>query len=271
MNADQILRNLDLSEYEIKCYLALAQLRSGTVSAIARQSGVPRNKAYEVLAHLQTKGLVIEQPTKPLKFSLLSLEKLKELVLEKQKALQVLEQETDALMSQLSKHDLEPQQESVWIIQGQKNIVQKIAFEMKKVKKESVSCVRSLVDDATNLRNTKEAIERGVRVKMIVALTPHNLEKLKKWKKLGVEFRVYDEHKFGPHGTRFSVFDQRACRLTIGKPEVRTPEEYVTIWSESPSLVNLFRRQFYTMWGQCKPLEKVLRKKHLSSCSFFVL
>ncbi len=265
MNAEQILRTLDFSEYEIKCYLALARLKLGTVSDIARQSGIPRNKAYEILEHLETKGFVIEQPTKPRKFSLLGLEKLKELVLEKQKSLHILEQETDALISQLSQHDPEPVQENVWIIQGQKNIVQKIAFEMKKVKKESVSCVRSLVDDATSLRNTREAIERGVRVKMIVAFTPHNLEKLKKWQRLGVEFRVYDEHKFGPHGTRFSVFDQRACRLTIGKPEVKTPEEYLTIWSESPSLVNLFRRQFHSMWVQCTPLDSVLKKSKMQS------
>jgi sugar-specific transcriptional regulator TrmB len=260
MEAEALLRKLGFNDYELKTYLALVKLKTATASQVAKESNVPRNKTYEVLERLSEKGFLMEIPATPKKFKILSLDKLKEVVADKKKELNDLEKDTEQIIEKLNKKTYDDFQDMVWIIKGQKNIVQKIAFETKNLKKEALSVFRSSTSYSTSLRTAKEAIDRGVKIKFIGAVNKNNLHKIKQWIKVGVEVRVYDEKKFGPHGTRFSIFDDRACRLTIGKPEVKSPEDYITIWAESPSLVNMFRRQFYHMWDQCVPVEEVLKK-----------
>lgn len=51
------LLNFGLSEKEIKIYLALLELETASVSAVARHSGVNRSSAYVVLERLMEKGL----------------------------------------------------------------------------------------------------------------------------------------------------------------------------------------------------------------------
>lgn len=52
------LRELGLGDYEAKLYLALVKRHPATGYEIARSSGVPTSKVYEVLARLQEKDLV---------------------------------------------------------------------------------------------------------------------------------------------------------------------------------------------------------------------
>ena len=131
--------------------------------------------------------------------------------------------------------------------------------EWKKKVKTSVKSVlmyevsTSSIDYWTSFRNTKQAISRDVRVKFIGSFNEKNNKIVKRWLSAGAEYRIYDEKKFGPQGIRFGTFDDKSCRLTIGKPDIQKPEDYITIWSESPSFVNLLKRQFYFMWEQCKP------------------
>ena len=133
----------------------------------------------------------------------------------------------------------------------------KIGYQTKATKHEALSCFRSSVDRATNYRAIKDAIGRGVKVKFIAEYNRKNKHKIQQLLQLGVEVRKYDEQKFGKHGTRFNVFDEKISRITIGKPEITNSEEYITIWAESQSLANLLRRQFYSMWEGCPLIKRI--------------
>jgi sugar-specific transcriptional regulator TrmB len=52
------LRDIGLGEYEAKLYLALVRRHPATGYELARSSGVPSSKVYEVLARLQDKDIV---------------------------------------------------------------------------------------------------------------------------------------------------------------------------------------------------------------------
>ena len=52
------LREIGLGDYEAKLYVALVKRHPATGYELARASGVPSSKVYEVLARLQDKGLV---------------------------------------------------------------------------------------------------------------------------------------------------------------------------------------------------------------------
>lgn len=53
------LKNLNFTEYEVKAYLALLEASPLTGYAVAKNSGVPRSKIYEVLDILATRGDIL--------------------------------------------------------------------------------------------------------------------------------------------------------------------------------------------------------------------
>src|SRR5689334_10154640 len=53
------LREIGLGDYEAKLYLALVKRHPATGYELARSSGVPSSKVYEVLARLQEKDIVV--------------------------------------------------------------------------------------------------------------------------------------------------------------------------------------------------------------------
>lgn len=55
---EDVLRQIGLTESEIKVYLALLQLKDASRSAIVAESGIAGSKIYDVLERLQKKGLV---------------------------------------------------------------------------------------------------------------------------------------------------------------------------------------------------------------------
>ena len=54
----QILREIGLSEGEIKVYLALLKLGVAKKTELAKQAGVSSSKVYEICSRLQNKGVV---------------------------------------------------------------------------------------------------------------------------------------------------------------------------------------------------------------------
>ncbi|WP_239000735.1 TrmB family transcriptional regulator [Jiangella asiatica] len=56
------LVDLGLTRYEARAYLALIGRRDGTPAEIARMASIPRQRAYDVLASLSERGLVLPVP-----------------------------------------------------------------------------------------------------------------------------------------------------------------------------------------------------------------
>lgn len=258
MDKNKIFKELGFNEYETKIYLTLNKLKSATATQISQNSTVPRNKVYEVIDIMIKKGFIMELPIKPKQYKITSLDKLNELIEEKKQNVNILDSLTKNLIDNLKKENFQGKpDEKVWLIKGQKNIVEKIAYEMNNVQEESLSMFRNNAAIGSSYRNTKKAMEKGVKIKIIGCLNDKkSLEKLKPYLDLGIEFRIYNEEKFGDFGTRFTIFDKKKCRITIGKPEVEKKEDYITMWIESPSLVNLMRILFLMIWEQCEPIDK---------------
>jgi len=99
------------------------------------------------------------------------------------------------------------------------------------------------------LRQMQNAIKRGVDVKFIGVVNKENIKKVKEWKKIGCKIKAYNK-RFGNYPLRFSIFDEKYARITIGKPEIQNPEDYITIWTDSKALVRMLRNQFMLMWKE---------------------
>ncbi len=63
------IKQLGFSDYETKCYLALCERSSMSVSEISKLAEIPRSNAYEALEKLLMKGMVVSIPGKNKKFA----------------------------------------------------------------------------------------------------------------------------------------------------------------------------------------------------------
>jgi len=70
-NADFVsqLTRLGLTSYEAKAYLTLIRRDSFTAAQVARQSGLPRQRIYDVLGSLVQKGLAVARPGNVVKYA----------------------------------------------------------------------------------------------------------------------------------------------------------------------------------------------------------
>ncbi len=75
------LAQLGLTSYEAKAYLTLIRRESFTAAQVARQSGLPRQRIYDVLASLVEKGLAVARPGNVVKYSATPPESAVELML----------------------------------------------------------------------------------------------------------------------------------------------------------------------------------------------
>lgn len=203
----------------------------------------------------------MELPVKPKKYRVASLDKLSDVVESEEKKVLDLKRETLDLIEHLKEESLYGKSsEKVWIIKGQNNIVNKITYEMNNLQEEGLSMFRNNAAIGSTYRNTKNAVDRGVKFKMIGCVNEKSLAKIKPYLDMGIEFRVYNEKLLGPFGTRFTIFDGKKCRITIGKPEVLESSDYTTVWIESPSLVRMMRIMYMTIWNQCEKIEDYCRR-----------
>src|SRR5438046_4811756 len=63
------LTQLGLTTYEAKAYVALLGRDSFTAAQVARQSGLPRQRIYDVLGSLVQKGLAVARPGNVVKYA----------------------------------------------------------------------------------------------------------------------------------------------------------------------------------------------------------
>jgi len=100
---------------------------------------------------------------------------------------------------------------------------------------------------------TSKAVKRGVDVRLIGIINNETWRRVKEYKKVGCKIAKYNG-KFGEYPLRFSIFDGKEARITIGKPEIKERKDYITIWTDSKPLVALLRNQFLEMWRECEKI-----------------
>ncbi|WP_256545201.1 TrmB family transcriptional regulator [Halobellus inordinatus] len=120
--ANELLQQLGLKEYEAKSFVALARRQRGTAKDISETSEVPRTRVYDAIRVLESKGLVETQHSNPQIFRAVSIDE----------AINTLQSEyaerTESLRSALT--GLEPTDEGdsteatheVWSISGDQGI-----------------------------------------------------------------------------------------------------------------------------------------------------
>ena len=155
------LKNLGFTEYEAKAYLALLEESPVTGYAVAKNSGVPRSKIYEVLDGLVARGDVIVSPGEPPLYQALS---AKELIQKKRRQTdEQLKKAEDELNSlDRTKRDTE----NIWNISGYEAIIGRLLDCISRAQNHILLEIWS-EDYASVSESLQNAAKRGVRIIII--------------------------------------------------------------------------------------------------------
>jgi sugar-specific transcriptional regulator TrmB len=251
MNNIDLLKNLGFTEYEARIYVVLSELGPSNAKELSNYSKIPKNKTYETLNNLEKKKKILTLPVTPKKYKILDINQLAEEIDIQKNSLKILEK-TLANFIEESKKPKNEFKEIFWIIRGKDAIIKKMSLQNKICKKEILSINRLSSSNPVNLRNMKHAINNGSKIKMLVPINKDNKEHVLKWGKIGVKIKKYDEAKYGPIGTRMGVFDNNVVRITFGEPDVKHPDDYITLWAESPHFARIIKNYFMNIWDEIK-------------------
>jgi sugar-specific transcriptional regulator TrmB len=101
--APETLSALGLTAYEARAYMALIRRDSSAAAEVARLSGIPRQRVYDVLASLVEKGLASSRPGSPVKYAALAPElAIERLLYSRREELAGLERQGRTLIEQLA-------------------------------------------------------------------------------------------------------------------------------------------------------------------------
>lgn len=160
--AVETLRTFELTEYEAKCFVALARLREGTAKEVSEVADVPRARIYDSMDTLQDRGLVSVQESKPRRFRAVS----------PRESVELLEQECrsrldhlGAVLPRLSSPERSSSAGEVWTMEGETAVSERLATLVGNADDEvllAVSVDALLGEDL--LDALADAVERGVEV-----------------------------------------------------------------------------------------------------------
>ncbi len=249
MKTDQLLKEFGFTEYETKVYLALAKLSTAKASDIARESKVPPNKVYECLIKLAERGFIASLNVTPRKYKTIGVQKFKDILEEKLDSIKSLEKGVGKLQELLNTQAFDAEQTAI-VLKGKHRIMQMLNEITPTLTKYQYNFAGSLTFNHTSARLVKEAAKRGVDFRFLVHKDPARLKVYEKWRKVGVKIRFYP--KMEQKSIRFSAFDDRICRTTIGRPEIQDHDNYISFWIESAAFTSLLKDQFLEMWNSAK-------------------
>ena len=252
MDRIEFFKDLGFSEYEAKTLSSLIKLKSANPKEICIDSSVPQNKLYSILKKFEKLGILSMIPSEPKKYQLINIKSfVKEKIEEREEKLKILKNDSNNI-EEIREED---KQSIFSLIKGQRAIMNKIAEENSKVKKEIIGVQRNWKVWGEGLRAMQSAVKRGVDVRLIGIVDEDNIKKVKEWEKIGCKIKSYNK-KFGDYPLRFSIFDGKYARITIGKPEIQNPEDYITIWTDSKALIRMLKNQFNEMWKSSISINK---------------
>ena len=217
------LQELSFSEYEAKCYLALVGEHALTGYGVARASGVPRSKVYEVLEGLVARGVVIANYGEPTQYAPIA---PKELIAlrrrETDQAISAAEEGLRHFASSGVNRDL------IWDITGRSEILGRLREVIGRAKR--LILLQLWAEDAPELRDAlAAATKRGVEI-VVIAYDDPDLQFAKVYLHEPGAAEVTQEH-----GGRWIILSADASEVVAGI--VSLGSESRAAWTAHPGLV----------------------------------
>ena len=250
---DRLVR-LGLTTYEARAYLALVRREAYTAAQIARQSGVPRQRIYDVLGTLVEKGLASTRPGTVVKYAAIAPELATErLVAAHRRDLVDLERDAAEVASTLGPQFTAGQTHSdpldyIEILRDRGAINERFAELQAGVKREIL--VFTKPPYATPPQENDEGIQvsRSHVARSVYELSilddPETAEGVRRFIEAGEEARFVDDVPL-----KLVIIDEAIVMFGMQDP-VAGPSELTIMVVEHPALARTLKISFQAVWDR---------------------
>jgi sugar-specific transcriptional regulator TrmB len=247
----QLLTKMGLTRSQAYLYLALLKIGKANAATLSRQTKTPRTEIYRILNELQEIGLVEKQllvpyvyHAIPLKFGAHALmtKKIREYEETQKKIKELL------LKIEENKEPSDETEPQIIINKGKQRLLQILKKEQNeaKISVDFISTKRrfaQLVGHGYN--GWVECLNRGVNHRGILDAgfetgVPHNVRAL--LKNPNIEMRALEKAS----KTNYAIYDNK--EVVFNYTPLKPLKEAMTIWTNHPSLITIFKEHFETLW-----------------------
>src|SRR3989475_12127080 len=190
------LKNFELTEYEVKAYIALVEAGPMPASQLSTIATIPYSKIYEILGNLERKGWVESEQGRPSKY----FPKPPSAALESSRVRMentLRESQTDALSELQPLYEKKRVQErpDIWIVRGQNNILDRIKETLGRTKRELLVAMPIVPDSVISMATPLLSLmnSRGVKVSVMIPslISQEETRKLKALAEVRVREQVF--------------------------------------------------------------------------------
>jgi len=260
------LKGIGLNLYERKLWVALLARGTSTAGELSEIASVPRSRAYDVLQSLATKGFVVVQNAKPIRYVAIAPEealdkaskKMQEEIqetivrIEELKDSPVIKELNEVFSSGLK---LISPEEMTGSLRGKYSLHQQLDSMFKDANKNiSIVTTPEGLNElfANHLETLKKAKERGVHIKIATAGTEKASEAIKAFGSVA-EIRNVDE-KEAPIAGRFFVVDDKQLIFGLTDMKAHSTQD-MAFWSKSEHAAgDVLAPIFKLVWNHSKPV-----------------
>lgn len=238
------LREVGLTEYEVKTYLTLLEYGPLTAARTSKESNLPYSKIYEVLGNLEKKGWVEVESGRPNKYYPKAPTEAVEAV--RLRAESMIKDFEDQVIEELQpiyeKRGIQ-ERPDIWIVRGEFNIAAKIREVIGKTRSELLLAVPTLPRALFKIVGSDLLNLKATNAKLRLMTTKEVDEKMLREIGKLADTRVRDQ-MFGGG----LISDNREVILLLGE----SGGETLAIWSDHFGLARLSAEYFEYLWRDAK-------------------
>ena len=245
-DARRVLRELGLTDYETRAYLALLERGVLTASQVSENADVPYSKVYETLTSLERKGWIETEKGRPSHYyPKTPLEALATAKMQLEEKVKTWEKTiTSELQPFYEKREIR-EKPDIWILRGEISTMAKLKEILEKTKSELMvaapSLPKALIDLVQPLLQPLQSADVKILFMVSKQATAWNLKELEKV----AAVRVRDQ-MFGGG----VIVDGKEAILFLGEEKPT-----LVIWSNHLGLVQFAKDYFQHLWDSSKQVE----------------
>jgi sugar-specific transcriptional regulator TrmB len=250
---DRIVR-LGLTTYEARAYVALVRRESFTAAQVARQSGLPRQRIYDVLGSLVEKGLASARPGSTVKYAAIAPElAIERLVAGRRLAMADLERDAAEIVSTLGPQYSAGQAHSdpleyIEVLRDRGAINERFAELQAAVKREILVFTKPPYatppqENVEGIEVTRTHVARSVYEQSVFD-DPATAEGVRRFVEAGEEARFVDEVPL-----KLVIIDEAIVMFGMQDP-VAGPSELTIMVVEHPALASTLKISFQAVWDR---------------------
>lgn len=244
-----ILEQAGLTDKESALYLALLELGTADVSAIAKQAGLKRPTTYFVLDDLIKKGFVYQAGGKVKQFIAEKPQKI--LALQKSKLAQ-LEKVLPGLVGLTSKSQYKPSVRFFSGLEGVRAVYEESLLQAPGSEILSLGNAKAVFDSIPGFDEwyVKRRVESRIRFRAVITVTPYNLAFAKRNKAELRALRFVDKELY-TQDVEINIYGNKVSMVSF------VDDGFVGVIIESKVFAAGHRQMFELLWSIAKKLEEV--------------